>query len=117
MKRKNHVNISDNYTSNNCNGVFVEYNSEDENMKKDYNCYCDVYKELCQIVGEENMRKIYMFYKGVSVQFPQGLYSKVYIYSFIEKNMDTMKASEIAKKFSLTERRIRQIIKEIRERN
>ena len=112
---KKEVKISENYTTNNCYEIFVECISEGDYMNSKYECYSDIYRELCQIVGEQNMKKIYAQFRGISVQFPQRLYSKEYIRDFIKDHMEIEKASEIARQVTLSERRVRQIIKEIKE--
>lgn len=114
---KNDVKISGRFTTNNYTDKFVEYKSEVDDMKKNYEPHCEVYKELCSLVGEQNMKKIHGQYRGISVQFPQSLYSKEYVRDFIKEHMLLMKPKDIALRFSITERRVRQIIKDIKERD
>ncbi|MCR5665826.1 MAG: hypothetical protein K6G01_03250 [Eubacterium sp.] len=77
--------------------------------------YCAIYKELTDLIGEQNARKIWQEYRGMSIQFPQRLYSKEYTRDFIAENLDTMKPREMATLLNLTERRVRQIIKELKD--
>lgn len=95
--------------------VSVELDSEVMELSGNTENYCEVYKELAELVGESGAKKIWAHYRGLSIQFPQRLYSKEYTRQFIGKNLDTMKPKEMAKLLSLTERRVRQIVKEMKE--
>lgn len=83
-------------------------------MRNDPEQYCEVYKELAEMVGDANVRKIWKRYSGLSVTFPQRLYSREYTRKFIADNRDTMKPKDIARAVGLSERRVRQVISEIR---
>ena len=75
--------------------------------------YYDIYRELAELIGVQNTKKIWKRFRGLSVQFPQRLYSRTYSQEFIRAHMDTM-IKEMATLLSLTDRRVRQIVKEIR---
>lgn len=45
-------------------------------MKKKYESYSGVYKEMVEILGEEATLKIYENFRGQQVTFPMRLYSK-----------------------------------------
>ena len=77
--------------------------------------YAGVYGELAEIIGDAQVLKIWKRFSGVNVTFPQRLYSKEYTSAFIEEHRGDMTAAEIAKELGLTERRVRQISKDIRE--
>ena len=76
--------------------------------------YCDIYRELAELIGVQNTRKIWKRFRGLSVQFPQRLYSRTYSKEFIRVNMDAMTIREMATQLSLTDRRVRQIVRELR---
>ena len=76
--------------------------------------YYDIYRELAEQIGVQNTKKIWKRFRGLSVQFPQRLYSRTYSKEFIRAHMDTMSIKEMATLLSLTDRRVRQIVKEIR---
>lgn len=95
--------------------VSVELDSEVMELSGNTENYCEVYKELAELVGESGAKKIWTHYRALSIQFPQRLYSKEYTRQFIGENLDTMKPKEMAKLLSLTERRVRQIVKEMKE--
>lgn len=93
----------------------VQSESEVVNMGGDPEQYCDIYRELLELLGENAVHKLWNRYRGVSIQFPQRLYSREYTRRFIMNNMEEMKPKEMAQRLNLTERRIRQIMQEIRE--
>lgn len=95
---------------------FVELEQEVADVEKgDSENYCEVYKELAEIVGDAATRKIWKYYAGLSVDFPQRLYSKEYIEQVIAENMDSMRISDLARLVGLSERRVRQIVRKIKE--
>ena len=85
----------------------VEINSNPER-------YSGVYKELAELLGDAATLKIWKRFSGLNITFPQKLYSKEFREEFISENMDLMKPSEMARVLGLSERRIRQIIVEIK---
>lgn len=71
-----------------------------------------VYKEMAELLGSAAALQIWNRYAGVIVSFPKQLYSKEHIRQYIRENSGKMKPSEIARTIGLTERRVRQIIRE-----
>lgn len=76
--------------------------------------YSGVYKELAELLGDTATMKIWKRFSGLNITFPQKLYSKEYREDYIRENMESMKPSEMAKILGLSERRVRQIMGEIR---
>ena len=76
--------------------------------------YSGVYKDLAELVGDAATLKIWKNFSGLNITFPQKLYSIEFRKDFIMENMEIMKPSEMAKMLGLSERRVRQIIAEIR---
>ena len=79
--------------------------------------YCQFYEELANLLeSEENVKKLHDHYKGLTVTFPVKLFSKEYELQYVKENYGNgKKTHEIARYLNLTERRIRQMVKEIRE--
>ena len=76
--------------------------------------YCDIYAELERIVDDKNtVEKIFNHYRGVTVTFPKKLYSKEYIRQYIAEHYGTDNIHEIARHLDLSERRVRQLAKEM----
>lgn len=92
----------------------LELGQEEEAVSVDLDYYFDIYKELAELIGVQNTKKIWNRYRGLTVQFPQRMYSQTYTKDFIRKHMDSMTIKEMAVQLSLTDRRVRQIIKELR---
>ena len=76
--------------------------------------YCGVYRDLAELIGDAATLKIWKNFSGLNITFPQKLYSVEFRKEFIMENMEIMKPSEMAKSLGLSERRVRQIIAEIR---
>lgn len=76
--------------------------------------YSEIYREMAVLIGDTAVQKIWKTYGGLSVSFPTKLYSKSYVRQFIETNMNQMKPAEMARELKLSDRRVRQIISEIR---
>lgn len=77
--------------------------------------YNDIYRELSEMIGEATVKKIWNRYRGLNISFPQRLYSRKFTREYIRKNLDRVHPKEMAEELNLTERRVRQIIKELRE--
>lgn len=92
----------------------LELDQEETNVGVDSELYCDAYRELADLIGANNTKKIWEHYHGLTIQFPQRLYSRTYSKEFIRQNMEEMTIKQMATQLSLTDRRVRQIIKELR---
>ena len=77
--------------------------------------YSGVYKEIADLLGDAAAIKVWKRFSGLNITFPQKLYSKEYTRRFISENMSSLSPQEIAKRVSLSERRVRQIISEIKD--
>ena len=110
MNRK----ISDKFATDDFRLDSIELNQEDGNVNEESEFYCDVYKELVEIVGAATTKKLWKHYHGLTIQFPQRLYSRTFSKDFVRENMGSMTIKEMATQLSLTDRRVRQIIKELR---
>lgn len=74
-----------------------------------------IYKEIGKMAGDDVARKLWEKYGGLTVSFPKNLYSNEYAKEYIRKNNGKVNPSKMAKILNLTERRVRQIIKELRD--
>ena len=92
----------------------LELGQEDEALGVDPEYYFDIYRELAELIGVQNTKKVWNRYRGLTIQFPQRMYSQAYTKDFIRDNMDSMTIKEMAVQLNLTDRRVRQIIKELR---
>lgn len=70
----------------------------------------EIYMEIAEKVGVKNTVILFDVLKGRQVSFPQSLYSKEYIYNYIQQNYNGTNIRELSRKFGYTERRVRQIV-------
>lgn len=61
------------------------------------------------------MEKIYDKYKGLTITFPKKLYNKKFVLQYILEHQGKETTQVIARKLDLSERRVKQLQKEIRE--
>ena len=73
----------------------------------------DVYMEIANKIGVDAAVAIHEMFRGQQIMFPQKLYSKEYIYSYIKENYNGRNVRELAKMFGYSDRRVRQIINEL----
>ena len=88
---------------------------EERALKSNPEKYSGIYRELAEILGDAATVKIWRRFSGLNITFPQKLYSKEFRKDYIKENMEEMKPGEMAKALGVSERRIRQIIMEIRD--
>lgn len=112
---KFHMNISENSTTDIFKNSSVEYrNGEVIVINSNPDRYSGVYKEMADLLGDAAAVKIWKHFSGLNISFPQRLYSKEFTRQFIEENMGTMRPHDIARNVNLSERRVRQIINDIK---
>lgn len=70
-----------------------------------------IYKDLCNLIGEENTQKVYKEYRGQQITFPVEFYNKQYIYNQIISEYNGTNLKQLATKYGYSERTIRRIIK------
>ena len=86
--------------------TFVKDNEKNESYEK----YSDLYKEISELIGEENTLILYNRFKGQQVSFPLHLYSSEYIKKCIIEEYNGSNIRELALKYCFTERWIRKIL-------
>lgn len=82
-------------------------------MKKKYENYSGVYKEMIEILGEEATLKIYENFRGQQVTFPMRLHSKEYVEQYIMKNYNGKNIREISRKVGYTCNWVQQVINKL----
>ena len=82
-------------------------------MKKKYESYSGVYKEMVEILGEEATLKIYENFRGQQVTFPMRLYSKSYVEEYIIKNYNGKNIKEISRNLGYTCNWVQQVINKL----
>ena len=92
----------------------IVVSEEEKEVKSNPENYSGIYREIAEILGDAATIKIWKRFAGLNITFPQKLYSTEFRKEFIRDNMNEMSPAELARTLGLTERRIRQIVMEIR---
>ncbi len=71
-----------------------------------------IYRDLANMIGEENARLIYEEYRGQQITFPVEFYNKKYIYGKIVAEFDGTNLKQLATKYGYSERTVRRILKD-----
>lgn len=82
-------------------------------MNQAVNKYNQIYNDLVELIGTENMIKVYENYSGMQISFPSKLYSREYILEQIKERYNGYNAKELAREYGYTVRYLNQLIKEI----
>lgn len=83
-----------------------------EQMKIEIKYLNGVYKDIAENMGINIAVKFFENYKGLQITFPVRLYEREYIVSKIKKEYNGSNIKELARKYSYSERWIRQLLKE-----
>lgn len=112
------MNFTEKYGFNNFCRAPLQWSQSEENAMRRLQPegFNDTYWELNNILGNPRaVYRIWEHYSGTTVTFPQKLYSREYMLDYIRESIGKKKPSEIAHALGITDRRARQIIKQIRQ--
>ena len=84
-------------------------------MREDVEKYNAIYAELYNLIGEENMKKVFEDFGGMQVSFPSRLYTKEYISNQIKERYDGCNGRELAREFGYTAKYFNQLIIEMKK--
>lgn len=70
----------------------------------------EVYSDLIDLIGMDNMLIIYTHYKGQQITYPVRLWSKEYIVNQIRDEYNGHNLGELATKYGYSDRWIRKIV-------
>lgn len=76
----------------------------------------ETYSQLYELLGEELTLKIYELYRGQQVSFPMRLYNRDKVAQQVLAEYDGHNISQLTKKYDYSQRWVRQIIRESREK-
>lgn len=71
-----------------------------------------VYKEIARTTNINMAIEMYHLFKGQQIIFPQRLYSRDFISTYVKENYNGCNIRELSKMFDYSDRRIRQILNE-----
>lgn len=77
--------------------------------------FTGIYAEIAAQIDSETAIKIFGMLRGQMIIFPQKLYNRDYVRSFIRKHRGEYTAREFSRMFGYSDRRIRQFITEEKE--
>lgn len=78
--------------------------------------FTGIYAEIAAQIDSETAIKIFEILRGQMVIFPQKLYNRDYVRSFIREHRDEYTARELSRMFGYSDRRIRQFIAEEKDK-
>ncbi len=78
--------------------------------------FVDIYQEIARKINPETAVEIHRLVKGQQIIFPKKLYTKEYIHQYIRQNYNGRNVRELSMMFEYSDRRVRQIIKLVREK-
>lgn len=74
--------------------------------------FTGIYAEIAAQIDSETAIKVYRMLQGQMVIFPQKLYNRDYVRSFIREHQGEYTVRELSRMFGYSDRRIRQFIAE-----
>lgn len=87
-----------------------------EDKKISSNDLVGIYGEIAELIDIECASKIYEHFKGQQVSFPTRLYTRDYILSQAQSK-DTQPIKKLATQFGYSERRLRQLLKDSKDKD
>ena len=71
-----------------------------------------IYKEIARTTNVDTAVEMYKLFKGQQIIFPQRLYNRDFISTYVKKNYNGHNIRELSQMFGYSDRRIRQILNE-----
>ena len=69
-----------------------------------------VYREIAMETDIETAKAMHKLFGGQQISFPKKIFNNDYMNTYIKEKKDTQNTRELAHKFNVSERRIRQIL-------
>ena len=79
--------------------------------------FTGIYREIAKEISVDVAVEMFNLFRGQQVIFPQRLYDQAFIVAYIKENYDGHNIRELSHMFNYSDRRIRQIIWQIRRDN
>lgn len=77
--------------------------------------FVGVYKEIADVIGVEATVQLHDHFKGQQINLPIKLYTKEFVVKQIRVSNEKNNIKDVARAYGYTERRLRQIMKEMEE--
>lgn len=78
--------------------------------------FCGIYGDLEEVIGKDNVRKIYDNFRGQQITFPMHLYTSDYVARVASDSSNTLSTKELAVKYGYSERHVSRKKKQLVER-
>lgn len=75
--------------------------------------FAGVYKDIAEVIGVEATTILHENFKGQQINLPKKLYTKEYVVNQVEDGNSPDLIKKIARDYGYTERRLRQLMKEM----
>ena len=76
--------------------------------------FAGVYREIAEVIGVDATIALHKNFQGQQITLPKKLYTRDYIVSQVKSDSNSSNVKYIASEYGYTERRLRQIIKEMK---
>lgn len=76
--------------------------------------FTGIYREIAKEISVDVAVKMFNLFRGQQVIFPQRLYDQTFIVTYIKEHYNGHNIRELSHMFGYSDRRIRQIIRQIR---
>ncbi|MGY3777719.1 Mor transcription activator family protein [Isobaculum melis] len=73
-------------------------------MEIDTECLVKSYKEFYELLGEENLMKIYDAFKGQQITFPMKMYDKKLVAEKVKKEFKEHNVSDLTRRYGYSQR-------------
>lgn len=79
--------------------------------------FTGIYREIARAISVDVAVEMYNLFRGQQIIFPQRLYDQDFIVTYVKENYNGHNIRELSHMFNYSDRRIRQIIRQIRSEN
>lgn len=80
----------------------------------DAESFAGIYKEIARAISVDVAVEMYNLFRGQQIIFPQRLYDQDFVITYVKENYDGHNIRELSHMFNYSDRRVRQIIRQIR---
>lgn len=79
--------------------------------------FAGIYKEIARAISVDVAVEMYNLFRGQQIIFPQRLYDQDFVITYVKENYDGHNIRELSHMFNYSDRRVRQIIRQIRSKD
>ena len=79
--------------------------------------FAGIYKEIARAISVDVAVEMYNLFRGQQIIFPQRLYDQDFVITYVKENYNGHNIRELSHMFNYSDRRVRQIIRQIRSKD